>query len=121
MYHQNVPNYYASLMSSAMSSVTIINVTISFVINLSLWSLSACVPARYILSILGSVAMAIIYGLKVNLSVAMVAMVNHTAVRLQNPHGADDHSTTLSINSSVSLREECEADGNSTGGANQVS
>lgn len=37
-------------------------------------------PARYILAILGSVAMAIVYGLKVNLSVAMVAMVNHTAI-----------------------------------------
>lgn len=29
---------------------------------------------------MGSIAMAIIYGLKVNLSVAMVAMVNHTAL-----------------------------------------
>lgn len=38
------------------------------------------IPARYILAILGSIAMAIVYGLKVNLSVAMVAMVNHTAL-----------------------------------------
>lgn len=29
---------------------------------------------------LGSIAMAIIYGLKVNLSVAMVAMLNHSAL-----------------------------------------
>lgn len=29
---------------------------------------------------LGSVGMSIIYGLKVNLSVAMVAMLNHTAI-----------------------------------------
>ena len=35
---------------------------------------------RYVFAILGSMGMAIIYGLKVNLSVAMVAMVNHTAV-----------------------------------------
>lgn len=42
------------------------------------------VPARYILAILGSIAMAIIYGLKVNLSVAMVAMLNHTAIKLSN-------------------------------------
>lgn len=40
------------------------------------------VPARYILAILGSIAMAIVYGLKVNLSVAMVAMLNHTAIKL---------------------------------------
>lgn len=34
---------------------------------------------------LGSIAMAIIYGLKVNLSVAMVAMLNHTAI---SSHGS---------------------------------
>lgn len=37
-------------------------------------------PARYVLAVLGSIGMAIVYGLKVNLSVAMVAMLNHTAV-----------------------------------------
>lgn len=31
--------------------------------------------------LIGSIAMSIIYGLKVNLSVAMVAMLNHTAIR----------------------------------------
>lgn len=41
-------------------------------------------PARYILAILGSIAMAIVYGLKVNLSVAMVAMLNHTDIKLAN-------------------------------------
>uniref|UniRef100_A0A1A9WUC1 Major facilitator superfamily (MFS) profile domain-containing protein n=1 Tax=Glossina brevipalpis TaxID=37001 RepID=A0A1A9WUC1_9MUSC len=39
-----------------------------------------CLPARYTLAILGSIGMAIIYGLKVNLSVAMIAMLNHTAI-----------------------------------------
>ncbi|KAJ2945477.1 hypothetical protein O0L34_g289 [Tuta absoluta] len=39
--------------------------------------------ARYILAVLGSVGMAIVYGLKVNLSVAMVGMLNHTAIKLQ--------------------------------------
>ncbi|XP_005189283.2 putative inorganic phosphate cotransporter [Musca domestica] len=42
--------------------------------------LGKCVPARYVLAVLGSIGMAIVYGLKVNLSVAMVAMLNHTAV-----------------------------------------
>ncbi|KAK3911807.1 Sialin [Frankliniella fusca] len=38
------------------------------------------VPARYVFAVLGSIGFAIIYGLKVNLSVAIVAMVNHTAL-----------------------------------------
>ncbi|XP_063386948.1 sialin [Cydia fagiglandana] len=43
--------------------------------------LGRVVPARYILAILGSIAMAIVYGLKVNLSVAMVGMLNYTAIK----------------------------------------
>jgi len=43
---------------------------------------------RIIVAIFGSMGMAIIYGLKVNISVAMVAMVNHTAVA--SSHG-DQH------------------------------
>lgn len=39
-------------------------------------------PARYILAVLGSMGMAIVYGLKVNLSVAMVGMLNHTAIKM---------------------------------------
>ncbi|KAL7304111.1 hypothetical protein TKK_0003569 [Trichogramma kaykai] len=38
-------------------------------------------PARYCMAIMGSIGMAIIYGFKVNLSIAIVAMVNHTAVK----------------------------------------
>ncbi|CAO1317852.1 unnamed protein product [Diamesa serratosioi] len=71
--------------------------------------LGTLIPARYVLSVLGSIAMAIIYGLKVNLSVAMVAMVNHTAVG----HTADNQTGTLSISSVV---ETCAAD-NKTGGS----
>ncbi|CAK1555911.1 unnamed protein product [Leptosia nina] len=51
--------------------------------------LGRVVPARYILAILGSIGMAIVYGLKVNLSVAMVGMLNHTAIKLaahDEPH-----------------------------------
>ncbi|XP_055546262.1 sialin [Wyeomyia smithii] len=47
--------------------------------------LGSLVPARYILAVLGSIAMAIIYGLKVNLSVAMVAMLNHSALAHNAP------------------------------------
>ena len=35
---------------------------------------------RYVFAVISSIGMAIIYGLKVNLSVAIVAMINHTAV-----------------------------------------
>lgn len=52
------------------------------------------IPARYILAILGSIGMAIVYGLKVNLSVVMVAMLNHTAIKQLN-------SATLSSSPSV--------------------
>ncbi|XP_028161269.1 sialin [Ostrinia nubilalis] len=51
--------------------------------------LGRVVPARYVLAILGSIGMAIVYGLKVNLSVAMVGMLNHTGVKmlaLREPH-----------------------------------
>ena len=38
---------------------------------------------RILFAILGSFGMAIIYGFKVNLSVAIVAMVNQTALKAQ--------------------------------------
>ncbi|CAH2007224.1 unnamed protein product [Acanthoscelides obtectus] len=38
------------------------------------------IPTRYILAVLGCVGLGIIYGLKVNLHVAIVSMVNHTAL-----------------------------------------
>uniref|UniRef100_A0A2H1WFG1 SFRICE_014234 n=1 Tax=Spodoptera frugiperda TaxID=7108 RepID=A0A2H1WFG1_SPOFR len=44
-------------------------------------TLQGILPARYILSVLGSIGFAIVYGLKVNLSVAMVGMLNHTALK----------------------------------------
>jgi MFS transporter, ACS family, solute carrier family 17 (sodium-dependent inorganic phosphate cotransporter), other len=74
------------------------------VILLSIQSYAACIPVRYIVSILGSIGMAIIYGLKVNLSVAIVAMVNHTAIKMTSN---DLHSLT---NVTVSVNpEECSA------------
>jgi hypothetical protein len=63
--------------------------------------------------------MAIIYGLKVNLSVAMVAMTNHTGVSLlKAAEQHNDHSFGLSN----ITREECEADlpKNGSSGGNQV-
>ena len=62
--------------------------------------------------------MAIIYGLKVNLSVAMVAMVNHTALKVAT-HQNDDigHSQSNALDLSV---EECSADNRSTSSGSQV-
>lgn len=66
----------------------------------------ACIPVRYIVSILGSIAMAIIYGLKVNLSVAIVAMVNHTAIKAMSDHSHEDDSLN---NITTITRVECSA------------
>ena len=38
-----------------------------------------CIPARYVLSVMGSLGFLIVYALRVNMSVALVAMVNETA------------------------------------------
>ncbi|CAG0896381.1 unnamed protein product, partial [Darwinula stevensoni] len=42
--------------------------------------MTGVIPIRYLLAVLNSLGHAIIYGLRVNLSVAIVAMVNYTAV-----------------------------------------
>lgn len=52
---------------------------------------SDIVPARVIFAVLGCVGFMIVYGLKVNLSVAIIAMVNHTAVAEMSSHHHDDH------------------------------
>jgi len=46
------------------------------------------VPQRWVFAVMGCIGFMIVYGLKVNLSVAIIAMVNHTAI-LQK--GGDDH------------------------------
>lgn len=51
---------------------------------------------RYIFAILGSMGMAIIYGLKVNLSVALVAMVNHSAISNETKSLEDSNTEELS-------------------------
>lgn len=53
---------------------------------------SAWMPARYVFAVLGSVGFAIIYGLKVNLSVCIVAMVKSTAA-LNSSHNTLDNTT----------------------------
>lgn len=65
------------------------------------------IPARYVLSVLSSIGMAIIYGLKVNLSVAMVAMVNQTAIKATG--GGDPHAPSVTL-SNFTNPEECEAE-----------
>lgn len=52
------------------------------------------VPSRWIFAVLGCIGFMIVYGLKVNLSVAIIAMVNHTAVAemaIANGHHDDHH------------------------------
>ena len=52
--------------------------------------------------------MAIIYGLKVNLSVAMVAMVNHTSIKLSGA-GGDGHGPSITL-ANYTNPEECDAE-----------
>lgn len=83
--------------------IVYIQFCVLFLIDLGL------IPARYILAILGSIAMAIVYGLKVNLSVAMVAMLNHTALKLSS----DAHNTvhTIIANSTIATdMDSCTSD-----------
>ncbi|XP_058804926.1 sialin isoform X2 [Phymastichus coffea] len=75
------------------------------------------IPMRYLMSIMGSIGMAIIYGFKVNLSIAIVAMVNHTAVAMQaNTTARVQHNVTLFPNGTTmatmmtsSMEKECNA------------
>lgn len=64
------------------------------------------------MAFLGSIGMAITYGLKVNLSVAMVAMLNHTAIAELNAKNAINSSSLL-LNGTQhsSNEEECHAPG----------
>lgn len=76
------------------------------IVNIFSFFSTALVPARYILSILGSIGMAIVYGLKVNLSVALVAMLNHTEIHrlsaLDHPKVSINDSFTKIVNLSTS-------------------
>ncbi|XP_026495532.2 sialin isoform X1 [Vanessa tameamea] len=71
--------------------------------------LGRMVPARYVLAILGSIGMAIVYGLKVNLSVAMVGMLNHTAIEASVHDVQDDDNFTAPAEDM-----QCDTTGNST-------
>jgi hypothetical protein len=67
-------------------------------------------PARYVFAALGSMGMAIVYGLKVNLSVCIVAMVNNSALH----HVATNTYNVTSQEPSCSYPEDANAAG--TGG-----
>lgn len=65
-----------------------------------------CIPARYIFTALVSIGLAIIYGLKVNLSVAIVVMINSTELALMALAADDHHNSHHGTNESVSLNPE---------------
>ncbi|XP_053973798.1 putative inorganic phosphate cotransporter isoform X2 [Hylaeus volcanicus] len=72
--------------------------------NYSKGTRSIMLPMRYVMAIMGSIGLAIIYGFKVNVSVAIVAMVNHTAVKLSSMHDLQVENTT------AITAEECHHD-----------
>lgn len=53
-------------------------------------------PMRYLMAIMGSIGMGIAYGFKANISVAVVAMVNHTALRSTEPPHMSNVSSNIS-------------------------
>jgi hypothetical protein len=59
--------------------------------------------ARYILAVLGSISLAILYGLKVNLSVTIVVMVNHTR---QYPDSSANVSSSCPKSDKESTKEQ---------------
>ena len=57
-----------------------------------------CIPARYILSVMGCIGFVIVYALRVNMSVALVAMVNETATS-NKAHGSDSSNGSAAYSS----------------------
>ena len=49
------------------------------------WSPAPCIPARYTLAVLSFLGLMNVYALRINLSVAIVEMVNSTAVAHRAP------------------------------------
>nr|XP_031850573.1 putative inorganic phosphate cotransporter isoform X1 [Nomia melanderi] len=74
--------------------------------NISKDSKGIGLPARYLMAVMGSIGLAIIYGFKVNVSVAIVAMVNHTAVKQSTLHEIKSENATA-----ITTMDECQHDG----------
>lgn len=55
---------------------------------------------------MGSIGLAILYGFKVNVSVAIVAMVNHTAVKLSTKLPTSNDSET--VNTTLTSTDICQ-------------
>jgi hypothetical protein len=51
---------------------------------------SQCVKARYVMAFMGFLGFANVYAMRVNLSVAIVAMVNNTAISKANDSDSND-------------------------------
>ncbi|KAI9565371.1 hypothetical protein GHT06_009163 [Daphnia sinensis] len=74
-----------------------------------------CLPARYIFTFLASASLAIIYGLKVNLSVAIVVMVNSTALNeMALTHDSYNNDTHLNESSNSEFACPANTDTNQT-------
>ncbi|XP_034945664.1 sialin [Chelonus insularis] len=72
-------------------------------------SLRSGFPIRYVMAILGSIGLAIIYGFKVNVSIAIIAMVNHTAIKLQK--NLNNSSDAITNNSDDHADDNIQEDG----------
>lgn len=63
----------------------------------------SCFAIRYLMAVLGSIGLAIIYGFKVNVSIAIVAMVNHTG--LKGPENLTSINETVNFNVTSKSKE----------------
>jgi len=59
-------------------------------VYVSVQDTSRCVKARYVMAFMGFLGFANVYAMRVNLSVAIVAMVNNTAIPKANDSGNKD-------------------------------
>ncbi|XP_074112617.1 major facilitator superfamily transporter 3 [Cotesia typhae] len=64
----------------------------------------SCFAIRYLMAVMGSIGLAIIYGFKVNVSIAIVAMVNHTG--LKGPENLTSINETVNFNVTSKSKED---------------
>ena len=66
------------------------NCFLFYYVYVSVQDTSRCVKARYVMAFMGFLGFANVYAMRVNLSVAIVAMVNNTAIPKANDSGTND-------------------------------
>lgn len=74
----------------ALNLVRYKNCLLFYNMYVSVQDTSRCVKARYVMAFMGFLGFANVYAMRVNLSVAIVAMVNNTAIPKVNDSNSND-------------------------------